>query len=571
MREEETDIRLSEHFEAQEYVESSEYYPVPEEICESREEWKQTPQKEEHGKRGKLHLLKRMGYLVAASLAVVTISRAMTGETDAQVIQPVQSGSRVMDFSASGYDSFGEAYGGVIPVEKDGRWGAVDYDFREIIPCVYDAASVPSEKGLLSLVRKVTDHNGGELLYSYVYDAQGKVVFSQELPAGAESNSIGTTSDLYFTEDFVSDYSYFHSNGKCLYSGSLVSGAPCSMADDRILLHRMQDERLEFGVMDRTGRIVWKSAKAQEKETEITKKKNIFQKIWHFILYLEMPEEEEDIPDFESGGNDSYDDPCGDYIDIYDPCGDYYDIEDPCGDDWIEEDPAMQEQEQSVTQEPVVYSRQYDYVPFNSFQKDVAFLSEWHAYLSGAGSLMDDNYNVIASFGLQNCIPDNQKGFLYQGVYQEQYDSLTSFRFFYYDGGSYKNYGTKMVWHFGEKDLLVDLALCPGMTEETMDNRIVQAIHDRILFSRETYWLFEDTYQGVHFIGYMDHDGKVKKGYDNATEFAKGQALVVEQGKTYLIDDRFRKIKALGKTEEIGKAGDLLYIRQNGSTMFVNL
>ena len=32
MREEETDIRLSEYFEAREYVEASEYYPVPEEI-----------------------------------------------------------------------------------------------------------------------------------------------------------------------------------------------------------------------------------------------------------------------------------------------------------------------------------------------------------------------------------------------------------------------------------------------------------------------------------------------------------------------------------------------------------
>ena len=325
--------------------------------------------------------------------------------------------------------------------------------------------------------------------------------------------------------------------------------------------------------MNEKGKITWSMAKNIETKP---KKKNIFQKIWHFILYLEFPEDEpEDIINPVPDNDYYYDDPCGAvdsgdyYFDSVDGCGDvYYDGLDGCSDYGVI---IEGETEDGFEETSLLYAKGNDFVPFNSFQNGIAFLSHADALSDGAGALIDEDYNVIASFGLQNCIPDSRNGFSFQNQYQGIAQYPREFRSYYYNGGYFYNYGTKMVWYFGGKDVLVDLALCPGMTEETMDNRIVKAIHDRIRFSGETYWLFEDSYQGVHFIGYMDHDGNVMRGYDNATEFAKGQALVVEQGKTYLIDEKFRKIQSFGKTGEIGKAGDLLYIVREGSILFVNL
>lgn len=523
MREEETDIRLSEHFEAREYVEASEYYPVPEEICEGREEWKQTSQKEKHGRRGKIQLLKRMGYLVAASLAVVTISRAMTGETDTQV----RKSNHVVDFTSMGYDSFGDAYGGVIPVERNGFWGAVDYEFHEIIPCIYNRASEPTEKGYLVLKGNTENENGEKATFSYLYDNRGKMIFTNKETSSYDWEfDLRATSDLYFLlsdrEGLAYNWNIYNKEGKALYSKHLDAlagnnGIPCTMSDGNIFLQRIVEGQTEYGLMNEKGKITWSKAKKIETKP---KKKNIFQKIWHFILYLEFPEDET---------------------------------------------------EDGFEETSLLYAKGNDFVPFNSFQNGMAFLSHADALSDGAGALIDEDYNVIASFGLQNCIPDSRNGFSFQNQYQGIAQYPREFRSYYYNGGYFYNYGTKMVWHFGGKDVLVDLALYPGMTEETMDNRIVKAIHDRIRFSGETYWLFEDSYQGVHFIGYMDHDGNVKRGYDNATEFAKGQALVVEQGKTYLIDEKFRKIQSFGKTGEIGKAGDLLYIVRDGSILFVNL
>ena len=89
--------------------------------------------------------------------------------------------------------------------------------------------------------------------------------------------------------------------------------------------------------MNEKGKITWSKAKNIETKP---KKKNIFQKIWHFILYLEFPEDEpEDIIKPVPDNDYYYDDPCGAvdsgdyYFDSVDGCGDvYYDGLDGCSD-----------------------------------------------------------------------------------------------------------------------------------------------------------------------------------------------------------------------------------------------
>lgn len=118
-----------------------------------------------------------------------------------------------------------------------------------------------------------------------------------------------------------------------------------------------------------------------------------------------------------------------------------------------------------------------------------------------------------------------------------------------------------MVWEFGEQDVLVDLSLCPGMTGEPMDGRIVQAVYDSIKMSEETYWLVRDGEK----MGYIDHDGHKKQFYDDATEFCHGKALVIENGTAYLINENFEKIKEIGEAEAVGWIWDFFVVQIEGS------
>lgn len=170
--------------------------------------------------------------------------------------------------------------------------------------------------------------------------------------------------------------------------------------------------------------------------------------------------------------------------------------------------------------------------------------------------LYSEQYERVCEFDIYYAIPDATEGFVISDTgNMEQYD----FRMYFHDGQFLYNYGPKMVFVLGEKDILVDFTLAPGMTAETMDNSIIQAVYDRIYMSDDTYWLATDA-DGCY---YIDHDGNVVAEYEQAIQFYDGYALVLKDGHAYVIDETFTECRDMGEAQEIGGSGEMFAI-QNG-------
>ena len=140
-------------------------------------------------------------------------------------------------------------------------------------------------------------------------------------------------------------------------------------------------------------------------------------------------------------------------------------------------------------------------------------------------------------------------------------------RSFYHDGAYFYNYGSNMVWTVGERDVLVDFALHPGMTFETADNRIVKAVYDQISMNDENYWLVKD---GERW-GYIDHDGQEAAMFEDAAAFYQGYALVREEGTAYLIDETFEKVQNLGEADSVSTIGELFVVTRGDTKYFYRL
>ena len=139
--------------------------------------------------------------------------------------------------------------------------------------------------------------------------------------------------------------------------------------------------------------------------------------------------------------------------------------------------------------------------------------------------------------------------------YQEE-NEYNDYRGYYQDGYFLYNYGSKMVWIIGEKEILVDLSRAPGMTVETLDSNIALAVYDGIYMSDETYWLVKS---GEQF-GYIDQEGNEKKMYDDASDFVDGKALVITDGVANLIDENFEVVQEIGPADSVAACGSLFTV-----------
>lgn len=385
----------------------------------------------------------------------------------------------VMDLDE--YESYGRARGNVIPVKKDGLWGAINYDKEEIVPCEYmDFWSAPDNAGTFVLNNFEYGEYGEELRTFYIFDRNGKLLYE----SNANDMLVSTSGGMYCvaseTDDADSDIS-----GKVSYykaDGTLIYSEPCDYSALRTngfndgyatvaADYEGESETVEkLGKMDRDGNVTWHVR----------------------------------------------------HVDIH-------------------SDNTMM-----IPQTPI-----------NSFNHGYCVLGNRY-YETGVLTMISDRYETLADFNLYQ--------YQLQGdtlVYDEYYyDEWVSWETYQIDGAFYANYGTKMVLKFGGKDVLVDLSLYPGMTYETADGRIVQAVYDSIVMSEETYWLALDGNEW----GYINHDGQKMQFYEDASEFWHGKALIIEDGMAYLIDEDFEKIKAVGKAESVVWLGDYFVIQNEGSS-----
>lgn len=149
---------------------SSEYYQLPEEYHPAATEFLEKPKREEDGDREQSHSKKlhKMGYLVAAAVAVMTISHSAIPQQAAG-----EQGGSYVDISR--YSSWGSANGGVMPVSVGG-WQLMDLNGNIVTGKKYDDLECsPNKDGYSVFLLR----DNGDDVYC-VLNASGEEIFTWE-------------------------------------------------------------------------------------------------------------------------------------------------------------------------------------------------------------------------------------------------------------------------------------------------------------------------------------------------------------------------------------------------------
>ncbi len=146
----------------------------------------------------------------------------------------------VMDFSE--FEAFGNAHGNVIPVKKDGMWGAVNYQKKEIVPCEYTGFwAAPDSEGTFILTNSTYDEYDLERLTYYIFNRDGKLLYE----SGADDDKVTVSGGLYCVADSI-DYddtsgeilgrvSYYKADGTMIYS------EPCEITAMKHFVGKISD------------------------------------------------------------------------------------------------------------------------------------------------------------------------------------------------------------------------------------------------------------------------------------------------------------------------------------------
>ena len=131
------------------------------------------------------------------------------------------------------------------------------------------------------------------------------------------------------------------------------------------------------------------------------------------------------------------------------------------------------------------------------------------------------------------------------------------------DGEVYYNFGSYMVLHIGDKDVLIDISKGKGMTAESITDKIVVAIYDEINISAADYWMYKDGGKA----GYLDLKGQpMKVVYDDATSFVNGYAIAVKNGKAIIINEKFEELEEVSEAKSVELSGDIMSITNSLGT-----
>lgn len=225
-----------------EYFSSSEEYKsVAKEIHFEGEETSQKASQED--KKSKRRMMskkvRQMGYLVAASAAVVMVSQTVPetnsgnswgngyyvdyddmwvdGESGDNYFGPDDSSDYYEDEPIAGYEEIdglvhindfnfaGMANGGVFPVNGDGDWRLLDYDGNVIVGGNWQYHNLfdnPNGSGYTTL-QNISER------YWVMLDANGQVVYRNDFPSGSSNCIITDDNILYLSEyDFDTDKIY---------------------------------------------------------------------------------------------------------------------------------------------------------------------------------------------------------------------------------------------------------------------------------------------------------------------------------------------------------------------------
>lgn len=449
------------------------------------------------------------------------LSEAKNGE----VLEPVME--------LSEYESFGRAHNGVMPVRKDGLWGAVDYQNHVVVPFEHTDFQAPDEQGNFVMIDTAVEEQSVNFLgethtydheenYYTLFDPQGNVLYEGE-------HQVRATGGLYILlkegengEQY--DIEYYRPDGTLVTSWQeeFFSARINGFYDGISLVYQSSSENSQ-----------WVGADQQAGYSYET---GIYQ-----------------VGEMDQNGNITW-------------------YEDPMYTRYLQENEQMLQQ--AIERAQARGGLSGGAAGSGSYLTRVPLSTVNHGYYvagstvgeAGWIAMCSDSYEFLGECDLYNLQPDPQQGFVNSDNFYNG-EETNSFRGFYHDGAFFYNYGPNMVWIMGDQDVLVDFSLYPGMTFDTVDNRIVKAVYDRILMSDEAYWLVQ---RGDQW-GYIDHDGNEVGMFEDASEFYQKYALVIENGSAYVINERFEKVQELGEADSVSIYGELFTFTRGDTRYFYRI
>lgn len=416
------------------------------------------------------------------------------------------------------YESYGYAYGGSIPVKKNGMWGAINYDNKVIAPFEYTGFyAAPDELGNFVLYNSVfTEQSFGEITFTnesreyFLFDNQGHVLYQGE-------DEVRASGGMYITlhnGDDMSVLEYHSLDGTVLFfqenelgyavintfydgistiNDSLGAGFGVIINGDEPLGPREGDVIPRIGTVDLQGNVSW------------------------------------------------HDDPS------------YYAAWDSFNESIIAARSAGSNSNSNINANVTGYSM-YDPRTVLSTMNHGYYITGSYYIEPGFLGIYDSGYNQVASINyFEISVDGNDKISISENTYNES----NAYRGFYVDGGYIWNHGSHMVFIVDGKNVLVDFAQNTGTETILSANEIVMAVYDYIAMADEDYWLVQSGEQW----GYINHDGKEMAMFDDAGSFVNSYALVMENGEAWLLNGKFEKLENLGQADSVSAMGELYSVK----------
>ncbi|MCH5255252.1 MAG: sigma-70 family RNA polymerase sigma factor [Lachnospiraceae bacterium] len=428
------------------------------------------------------------------------------------------------------YENYGNAYGGSIPVKKDGLWGAINYDNEVIVPFEYDGFYAAGDKLGNFILYKST-------ITEETYDLS-------EL--GLEPNTV-----TYETRE----YYLFDNQGNILYQGEDEVSASGGM----YITLTENDDGL-------TSCITYHSLDGTELVSEVVSFENaringFYDGISNFYcsygtdIYVDM------------GGADGmgpFEDDVIPRIATVDLQGNLTWREDPYYYIWWDRINASitrsMESSAARGESGVIVNG----AAASSFIGNALLSTMNHGYYvtgskyiePGYISMYSENGDDIANIDFFHlAVEGNDAVTNNSGIFNEE----SYYRGYFVDGATFYNYGSNMVFVVDGKNILVDFSKNsdPGnKTEDLNISEVVTAVYDYIAMADEEYWLVRSDDRW----GYIDHDGNEMAMFDDAGGFSNGHALVLEDGEAWFIDADFNKLENLGAADSVVSMGELFLV-----------
>lgn len=405
------------------------------------------------------------------------------------------------------YKELGVACGGSILVKKyNDKWGVVNYANEKIVPCAYDdVTSLPDHTGNLVLMSRGKESSQKEY---FMFDNKGELLHQEVGTPMWTSGGVYMVGPHFENSDSV--MSYYNSDGTKLAelpASGLFSDDPYDVGfyEGVSTLCARPSFDYQIATVDLQGNITWRPAPFGEAQNRLPDYYNDTQGI----------------------GESSAEGHFGD----------------------VDASSALSKKPYGTygIRETNFEDREFNFGDMESTMNHGYYLVKgiWDSKLL----MYDADDNQIAYFDWRDFFID-ETGKV--GIDKHYDDMSIKYGGFCADGSYLFHYGSKMAFHIGEKWFLMDLAKNPNPWSLDPE-AVITAVYDEILMWDADYWLVRSGEKR----GYIDHDGKEMAMYEDAGHFVGGYAMVIEEGKAYLINTDFEKVQEFGRATSVFALGEL--------------